>query len=296
LAADSKGIQLVVTLDPPARHIAGDSSRLQQVFWNLLSNAIKFTPAGGRVEVRLERAGSNIQISVSDTGEGISTNFLPFIFDRFRQADGTSTRSHNGLGLGLAIVRHLVELHGGSVQADSPGEGCGATFTIRLPQALAQEHAPSRGSDEGGLRPGEATNAHLKPLPSLTGVQVLLVDDDPDTLQILTETLGECGARVQVAASAAEALDVLQWYKPDVLVTDLAMPGEDGYSLIARVRACESESRNQMPAVALTAYVRVEDRVRALSAGFTMFVPKPVDSNELIAVIAGLAEPGALNG
>ncbi|MFL5805280.1 MAG: ATP-binding protein, partial [Roseiflexaceae bacterium] len=296
LAADSRGIHLAVTLDPSARRIAGDSSRLQQILWNLLSNAIKFTPTGGRVEVRLERAGSNVQISVSDTGAGISAHFLPFIFDRFRQADGTSTRSHNGLGLGLAIVRHLVELHGGTVQADSPGEGCGATFTIRIPQAVAHERAPSRSSDQGSVRPAEATNAQLKPLPSLAGVQVLLVDDDPDTLQILTETLGKYGAKVQAAASAAEALEALQWYKPDVLVTDLAMPGEDGYSLIGKVRACEAESGNQMPAVALTAYVRVEDRVRTLLAGFNMFVPKPVEPNELIAVIANLAEPDTLNG
>ena len=291
LAADSRGIHLVVTLDPSARHISGDANRLQQVFWNLLSNAIKFTPAGGRVEVRLERAGANVQISVSDTGEGISVEFLPFIFDHFRQADGTSTRRHGGLGLGLAIVRHLVELHGGSVSADSPGEGCGATFTIRLPLAAAHEHAKGRRSDAGNARRLEDDNARLKRHPSLDGVQVLLVDDDQDTLQILIVTLTECGARIQAATSVAEAVEVLQWYKPDVLVSDLAMPDQDGYSFIDKLRALETENGKQTPAVALTAYARVEDRMRALSAGFNMFVPKPVEPDELIAVIANLLEP-----
>ena len=291
LAADAKNIQLQVTLDPSARHISGDPGRLQQIVWNLLSNAVKFTPAGGRVEVRLERAGSDVQISVSDTGEGISADFLPFIFDRFRQADGTSTRRHGGLGLGLAIVRHLVELHGGSVHAASPGTGCGATFTIRLPLVVAHERAPGPSGPTGRVRPDEDTSPHLDPFPSLDGVQVLLVDDDQDTLQILTVMLAESGANVQVAASVAEALEVLQWYRPDVLVSDLAMPGDDGYSLIGQIRALEAESGARIPAVALTAYVRVEDRVRALSAGFNMFVPKLVEPDELIAAIANLAEP-----
>jgi signal transduction histidine kinase/ActR/RegA family two-component response regulator len=294
LAADSKGIRLAVTLDPSARQISGDSSRLQQVFWNLLSNAIKFTPSGGRVDVHLERAGAHVQIIVSDTGEGISSDFLPFIFDRFRQADGTSSRRHGGLGLGLAIVRHLVELHGGTVNADSPGEGCGTTFTIRLPLAASYERPKSQASDVESVRPTEDSGAHRKPLASLDGIQVLLVDDDRDILQLLTVTLTEYRATVQTAASAAEALDVLQRYKPDVLVSDLAMAGEDGYSLIGKVRALETKSSKQIPAVALTAYVRVEDRVRALSAGYNMFVPKPVEPSELIAVIANLAEPRAI--
>jgi CheY-like chemotaxis protein/two-component sensor histidine kinase len=291
LAADTKGIQLEVTLDPSARHIAGDASRLQQVVWNLLSNAIKFTPAGGHVSVRLERADANVQIRVSDTGEGISPDFLPFIFDRFRQADGSSTRSHGGLGLGLAIVRHLVELHGGTVGADSRGAGHGATFTITLPLALANERAQRRARDAESLWLPEVAHAPSQSLPMLDNVRVLLVDDDQDTLTMLASMLTEYRAVVQTAASVAEALEVLEWYKPDVLVSDLAMPGADGYALIEQVRAREVQGGQQIPAVALTAYVRVEDRARALRAGFNMFVPKPVEPNELITAILHLAEP-----
>ncbi|MGB9179592.1 MAG: ATP-binding protein [Pyrinomonadaceae bacterium] len=293
LAADSKGIQLGVTLDPSARHVSGDPGRLQQVVWNLLSNAIKFTPAGGRVEVRLERAGSNVEIRVSDTGQGISADFLPYIFDRFRQADGTSTRRHGGLGLGLAIVRHLVELHGGTVRVESEGEGCGATFTITLPLAPSPVRAKGHRRETASLHQDAKVETRLAPLPSLDGMQVLLVDDDPDTLQILNVTLTEYRATVQTASSATEALEVLEWFKPDVLVSDLAMPDEDGYSLIAKVRAREAERGVQLSAIALTAYVRVKDRARALSAGFNMFVPKPVEPRELITAIANLAEPCA---
>lgn len=292
LAADSKGIQLEVTLDPSARRVSGDANRLQQIVWNLLSNAIKFTPSGGHVKVRLERVeDTTVRITVSDTGEGISADFLPFIFDRFRQADGTSTRRHGGLGLGLSIVRHLVELHGGTVAASSLGEGCGSTFTIRLPLAVSQEQAKSRRREvAAGLWANEETKARVQTLPSLEGTQVLLVDDDPDTLNMLAAILTEYHAKVQTASSAAEALEVLEWHKPDVLVSDLAMPDEDGYSLIGKVRALDAESGRQTPAVALTAYVRVEDRTRALSAGFNMFVPKPVEPHELITAIANLAE------
>ena len=291
LAADSKGIQLEVTLSPSARHVSGDSSRLQQVVWNLISNAIKFTPAGGRVSVRLERTGSSAQIRVSDTGCGISPQFLPFIFDRFRQADGTITRRHGGLGLGLAIVRHLVELHGGTVNADSLGEGHGCIFTIKLPLAPDRGRARSRRRETKSLHPDGDNN--LNSLPSLDGVRVLLVDDDRDTIQVLTAMLAEYKATVHAAASASEAIEALEWYKPDVLVSDLAMPDEDGCSLIARVRAMEAANGKQTPAIALTAYVRVEDRARALSAGFNMFVPKPIESNELITAIANLAEASA---
>lgn len=289
LAADSKGIQLGVTLDPSARQVAGDSSRLQQVVWNLLSNAIKFTPSGGRVEVRLERADSDAQIRVSDTGQGISSEFLPFIFERFRQADGTSTRRHGGLGLGLAIVRHLVELHGGTVKADSPGEGCGATFTIRLPLAASTERVRGRRVESESFWVNEEASAQMKAVSSLDGVQVLLVDDDQDTLNMLASVLTEYRADVHAVASAAEALEALEWFKPDVLVSDLALPYEDGYSLIDKVRALEADSVERIPAVALTAYVRVEDRARALSAGFNMFVPKPVEPTELVMVIANLS-------
>ena len=291
LAADSKDIQLEVTLDPRARRIHGDAGRLQQVIWNLLSNAIKFTPAGGRVSVRLEREESGVQIRVSDTGSGISPEFLPFIFDRFRQADGSSTRRHGGLGLGLAIVRHLVELHGGTVQAESSVEGLGTTFTLKLPTAVAQERATS-----GNIKATESavsnqdSVAALKYAASLGGVRVLLVDDDRDTLSLLSVVLAEYKATVQTAASTAEALEVMEWYKPDVVVSDLAMPGEDGYSLISKIRARESKvGGRQALTLALTAYTRIEDRVRALSAGFDMFVPKPVEPNELIMAIVNLA-------
>ena len=290
LAADSKGIHLKLTLDPSARHTFGDSNRLQQVVWNLLSNAIKFTDSGGSVELRLERAGSNIQLSVSDTGRGIEPEFLPYVFDRFRQADSTSTRQIGGLGLGLAIVKHLVELHGGTVCAESAGMRCGSVFTIKLPLAGERERKNFRRSRTETLRMIDDGKATPLPTPSLDNVQILLVDDDPDTLQILTVSLSECKANVQTASSVAEALEMLQWFKPDVLVSDLAMPGEDGYSLISKVRALEANNGRQTPAVALTAYVRIEDRARALSAGFNMFVPKPLQPNELITAIASLAE------
>jgi signal transduction histidine kinase/ActR/RegA family two-component response regulator len=286
LAVDSKDLKLEVTLDPCARHTVGDSSRLQQVVWNLLANSIKFTPSGGRIEVKVQRAGPKMQIQVTDTGEGISLAFLPFIFDRFRQADGTTTRQHGGLGLGLAIVRHLVELHGGTIKAESAGEARGATFTIKLPLASSPER-PKHGRKVSS-KPKEDSTGQFASLPSLDDVQVLLVDDDADTLQILSVILEDSKATVQTAASVSEALEVLEWYQPDIVVSDLAMPGEDGYSLIRQLRVLESENGKQTPTVALTSYVRIEDRTRALTAGFNMFVPKPVQPNELITAIANL--------
>ena len=288
LAIDSKDLKLEVTLNPSARHTLGDASRLQQVVWNLLANAIKFTPSGGRIEVKVERAGRSLKIRVSDTGQGIGADFLPFIFDRFRQADGTTTREHGGLGLGLAIVRHLVELHGGTIKADSAGEGKGATFIINLP--LAPQDSTRRRNVIGSLQAKEASQGFVTSLPSLDDVKVLLVDDDPDTLQILSVMLAESRAGVQTAASVSEALEILEWYQPDVLVSDLAMPGEDGYSLIGKIRALAGGKLTQVPAVALTSYVRVEDRTRALSAGFNVFVPKPVEPDDLITAIANLVE------
>ena len=287
LAIDSKDLHLAVTLDPSARHTVGDPNRLQQVVWNLLSNAIKFTPSGGHIEVKVSRAGGNLQIRVSDSGLGISPDFLPFIFERFRQADGTTTRQHGGLGLGLAIVRHLIELHGGTIEAASAGEGLGATFTVRLPLAPSPPRAKTRKA--ASQTPAkEETAVHFASLPSVEDIKVLLVDDDEDTLQILGLMLTESKATVQTATSVAAAMEVLEWYRPDVVVSDLAMPGEDGYALIKKLRALESAE--DIPAVALTSYVRVEDRTRALSAGFNMFVPKPVQPEELITAIANLAE------
>jgi len=280
LGAEGKGIQLAVILDPAARHLVGDASRLQQVVWNLLSNAIKFTASGGRVQVRLERADGHAQITVTDTGEGIPGEFLPFIFDRFRQADSTITRRHGGLGLGLAIVRNLVELHDGSVQAESAGEGYGSSFIVRLPLAESVEGADS----------GPAADA---PRPALRGTQILVVDDDQDALDMLALVLTEAGAAVRTATSATEALALLRWIRPDVMVSDLSMPDEDGYSLIRNLRTIERESGRETPAVALTAYVRVQDRARAQAAGFNVFVEKPVDPQELIAVLAGITESRA---
>jgi signal transduction histidine kinase/ActR/RegA family two-component response regulator len=288
LAIDSKDLHLEVTLDPFARHTFGDAGRLQQVVWNLLSNAIKFTSSGGRIQVKVERANGNMQLSVSDNGQGISADFLPFIFDRFRQADGTTTRNHGGLGLGLAIVRHLVELHGGSIKADSSGPAQGATFTITLP--LAPQSTTRRKRVTGRLRAEDISRGHFTSLPSLNGVKILLVDDDPDTRQVVSAILDDSEATVQTVASVGQAIEMLEWYTPHVLVSDLAMPNEDGYSLIRKVRALGANGGHQIAAIALTSYVRVEDRSRALSAGFNMFVPKPVQPEELIAAIANLAE------
>jgi signal transduction histidine kinase/ActR/RegA family two-component response regulator len=289
LAADAKGLQIEVILDPSVRHISGDANRFQQIIWNLLSNAIKFTPCGGRIEVRVERAETNVQIRVRDTGQGIPGDFLPFIFDRFRQADGTSTRKVGGLGLGLAIVRHLVDLHGGTVEADSPGQGLGATFTVRLPLASAPEPLKPWRSPGNDLWTKQDASPPLPSLPLLEGLRVLLVDDDEDSLQMLAVLLKGCKANVQAASSAAKALAALEWYEPDVIIADLAMPEEDGYSLIAKVKAFAAISGRQIPALALTAYVRIEDRDRALASGYDTFVPKPIEPCELITAIANLA-------
>jgi signal transduction histidine kinase/CheY-like chemotaxis protein len=274
LAAETKAIQLDVTIDPGARRLRGDAGRLQQVMWNLLANAVKFTSPGGRVDVRVERADDRARVSVTDTGEGVALEFLPFIFDGFRQADSTITRRHGGLGLGLAIVRHLVELHGGTVEARSAGEGYGASFVVELPMATP-------GGDAPGVR--EAGG------PALPGVQILVVDDDQDALDLLTLVLTEAGAAVRTAGSTAEALALLRWIQPDVVISDLAMPDEDGYSLVRSLRAMERGRGRETPAVALTAYVRVQDRARAVAAGFDVFVEKPVDPGELVAVLAGIA-------
>jgi len=291
LASEAKNIKLEVRVDPSARHTTGDVTRLQQVVWNVLANAIKFTPEGGSVAIKLERLGHNARIIVSDTGQGISNQFLPFIFDRFRQADGTSTRRQSGLGLGLAIVRHLVELHGGTIEAESPGEGLGSTFAITLP--LAQQGREVRIRNTGSLASPEDLAQYAKPLPSLAGLEILLVDDDKDNLHTISALLAEHKATVQTASSAVEALELLRCYQPDVLVSDLAMPEEDGFSLIRKVRQLEEQDSRQIPAVALTALVRIEDRTRALAAGFNMFVPKPVQPSELITTIANLGQSKA---
>jgi CheY-like chemotaxis protein len=288
-AAEAKGVRLQKVIDTGVETIMGDPARLQQVAWNLLTNAVKFTPRGGRVQVRLERVNSQVEIAVADTGAGIDPEFLPHVFERFRQADQKTTRQHGGLGLGLAIVRHLVELHGGSVRADSGGEGAGSTFTVALPVA------PIHRREEAGARAHPAARdtlpAHECP-ERLDGLRVLVVDDEADARELLAEGLGQCGAKVTAASSAREALEALAGEKFDALVSDIGMPGEDGYELIRRVRALPADRGGRTPAVALTAYARTEDRLRAMRAGFEMHVAKPVELTELIVVIANLARRG----
>jgi CheY-like chemotaxis protein len=286
-AADAKEIRLQTTLDPKAGPVSGDRERLQQVMWNLLSNAVKFTPKGGRVQVRLARVNSSVEITVSDTGQGISPEFLPYVFDRFRQADQTTTRRQAGLGLGMSITRHLVELHGGTIRAESPGEGQGSTFVVKLPVMIVHR-AEAEAEDAGRRREGED---HTQPagLARLDGVRVLVVDDERDARELLTAILTQSGASVTAAAGASEALKQLPLAQPDLLVSDIEMADEDGYSLIRRVRALEEKSRGpRIPAIALTAHARSSDRLRALSEGFQMHMPKPVEPAELVLAIANL--------
>ncbi|HJQ24014.1 MAG TPA: PAS domain S-box protein [Blastocatellia bacterium] len=288
-AADAKGIRLQVMLDPHAGPVSGDPERLQQVIWNLLSNAIKFTPKDGRVQVRLERHHSHVALTVSDNGKGISQEFLPFVFDRFRQAEAGFTRTHGGLGLGLAIVRHLVEQHGGSVAAHSDGEGRGATFTINLPLMIVPA---ARSTAERRAAMTEMATAVSQPLecpPPLSGLRLLLVEDDADARVLLQTMLKQCEADVKAADSAARALMILAEWQPDLLISDIEMPREDGYSLIRKVRLRGRSEGGRLPAIALTAHARAEDRVRALTAGFDAHVAKPVEANELVTVILSLA-------
>jgi PAS domain S-box-containing protein len=281
-AADAKGVHLTRVLDPQAGPVAGDPDRLQQVMWNLVSNAVKFTPRGGRVQVVLRRVESAAEITVSDTGQGIDAAFLPHVFDRFRQADASITRLHGGLGIGLSIVRNLVELHGGTVRASSSGPGGGAAFTVALPVAVSRD--PLERQVDGRAQTAEADCPPL----SLKGVRVLVVDDDPDARHLLARVLRDCDADVTMAASAAEAFDGFERAAPDVIVSDIGMPGEDGYSLIRRIRATEAAQGTNTPAVALTAFARPEDRRRAVLAGYQVHLPKPVEPGELRAVVANL--------
>ncbi len=282
-AAMAKGVHLDLSLDATAPPVSGDANRLQQVVWNLLSNAVKFTPSGGRVEVSLRRVDSHLQVAVSDTGAGIAPDFLPHVFERFRQADSSSTRTHGGLGLGLTLVKQLVELHGGTVMAESPGPGRGATFTITLPpQGTGVRMFPDRSADSVLTLPMASAMA-------LEGMRVLVIDDDLDGVHLLSIILEQAGASVQTAQSAAEGFAQLTAAPPDVLISDIEMPGEDGYALIGRIRALEPERGGRVPAIALTAYGRREDRLRAIAAGFSMHVPKPVDPTELVTLVASLA-------
>jgi PAS domain S-box-containing protein len=287
-AADEKSLRLETELDRGAGRVMGDPERLQQVFWNLLSNAIKFTPEGGLVHVRLEHTDSHALLSISDTGIGIAEEFLPHVFDRFRQADSSSTRAYGGLGIGLSIVRHLVELHSGSVSAQSEGEGRGATFTITLPLIVAGVSELSPDGDWKSTAQPAVEGASRQSNSELEGLRVLVVDDDADTCEMLSLVLVRRGALVKTALSARAALDSLAW-EPDVIVSDIGMPGQDGYDLIGKLRALGLEQGRQIPAIALTAYAREEDRLHALSAGYQIHIPKPVEPHTLVAAIASLA-------
>jgi CheY-like chemotaxis protein len=282
--ADAKGVQLksnIASLD--GLTVNGDANRLQQVLWNLLSNAIKFTPRGGSVQVVLERVSSHIEISVIDSGEGIKPEFLPYVFDRFRQADASTTRRHGGLGLGLSIVKQLVELHGGSVRVKSAGIGQGSSFIVALPASIREpaksEPTPQRTTT---LPPTLAANVELN------GLRVLVVDDEPDARNLVQRFLEDSGAVVAAAGSAKEALTLLSGSTFDVMVSDVGMPGGDGYDLIRRVRSLPNANCN-VPAIALTAYARAEDRVKAIASGFQTHIAKPVEAVELLTIVAGAA-------
>ena len=274
-AAEAKQIRIQPAISTIAEPVRGDSSRLQQVVWNLLTNAVKFTPKGGRIQVVGTKKDSHAQIEVIDTGKGIKADFLPFVFERFRQADASTTRQHGGLGIGLAIVKQLVELHGGWVRAESAGEGKGSTFTVGLPLSIAYDREDKLPASNSGAS---------TPIPcefDLEGIQVLAIDDEPDARELFKRILEECKAQVLVAASGHEALELLRTHSPDILFCDIGMPGMDGYEFIKKVR----ESGDHTPAVAVTAFARSEDRTRALMAGFQGHVAKPVEPTELIATV-----------
>ena len=289
-AAAVKHIRLQTLIDPEARMISGDPNRLQQVFWNLLSNAIKFTPKQGQVQVVLQRVHSHLEVNVADTGEGIAPEFLPHVFDRFRQQDASTTRRHGGLGLGLAIVKQLVELHGGSIHVDSPGREQGTTFRVMLPLSVV---LPVFAPDDSEQQRHPQSDGLALPIPAdrlnLAGVKVLVVDDEADARELVRRLLEDRGATVQLAGSVAEAVETLSSQRPDVLVSDIGMPGEDGYALIRQVRALPTAEGGQTPAVALTAYARSEDRLKVILAGFQMHMAKPVEAAELLALVASLA-------
>lgn len=279
-AADAKGITLDYYAEPGLGAISADSARLHQIIWNLLSNAVKFTPHGGKIFVRVERDGSSARVTVKDTGQGIEPEFLPRVFDRFRQADSSTTRSFGGLGLGLAIVRHLVELHGGTVSAQSDGINKGASFTATFP-LLADRMEPATLA--------QVPEISSTDLYSLDGLRVLLVDDEPEARQIISTVITRTGAEVSACKSAHEALAKLSEWKPDVILSDIAMPEEDGYSFIRKVRSLPREKGGDIPAAALTAYARDIDRRQALAAGYQMHIAKPIGASQLITMIARLA-------
>lgn len=278
--ATAKAIEIASILDPSIGQVTGDVERLQQIVWNLLSNAIKFTSPGGRIEVQLAQVGNHAQITISDTGQGISKEFLPYVFDRFRQGGYTTTRKQGGLGLGLSIVQHLVEMHGGIVYANSDGEGLGATFTIQLPIREPQLT----------VQPPIEELAIPEQFPLLAGLRILVVEDDPDTLDLTTFVLEQCQAEIKTANSVDLALHLFSGFKPDVLVSDIGLPGQDGYALMRQIRQLEAESRDRVLAIALTAFAKEEEQHQAITAGFQRHLAKPVNPYELVAAIANLVK------
>jgi signal transduction histidine kinase/ActR/RegA family two-component response regulator len=280
---DAKSIVVRKTIDPQAGPVVGDPNRLQQVVWNLLTNAVKFTPKGGKIDVLVQRVNSHVEITIHDSGIGIDDDFLPHLFERFRQADASTTRKYGGLGLGLSIVKQLIELHGGSVKAESPGEGLGATFTVNLPvravrEVSTREHPTSRGTPVPRL-----------PEVSLAGLKVLVVDDEVDARELVRSVLSDAAAEVRVAASAESALELMKEERPHVIVSDIGMPTCDGYQFIRDVRGLAPSEGGRTPAIALTAFARSEDRTRAMLAGYQVHVSKPIEPQELVATIRSLA-------
>lgn len=285
-AAEAKDIRLERIYDPSTGIVPGDPDRLQQIIWNLLSNAIKFTPSGGKVIVNVQRTQGHIEFQVTDTGQGIDSEFLPYVFERFRQADASVARAHGGLGLGLAIVRHLTELHGGTVEAQSEGEGRGATFTVRLPIHIPAIESSDGKDDASGL--ADCEQLQFENPPVLKGLKILLVDDEADSLDLMKTVLRQCGAEPITAKSAAEGLESLTSDSPQVLISDIEMPLEDGYTFIRKVRGSLNPPVSQIPAIALTAHANQEDRLRALAAGFQIHVKKPVEPVELVEALCRL--------
>jgi CheY-like chemotaxis protein len=285
-AADAKGVRVETLIEPVTSPISSDGSRLQQIVWNQLSNAIKFTPRGGKVQLRLARVNSHVEVVVSDTGRGIAPDFLPYVFERFRQADASFSREHGGLGLGLAIAKQLAELHGGTITASSGGLGTGATFALKLPLMIVHQQPPESAPRQHPHTDRAAPQ--LEPAPRIDGVRVLAVDDEPDSLNLLRAVLEEAGATVTTARTGAAALDILRADPPDVLVADIGMPGMDGLQLIRVIRQMDEPVRS-IPAAALTAYARSHDRITSLASGFHMHLVKPIDPLELIVAIATLA-------
>ncbi|MBV9273786.1 MAG: PAS domain S-box protein [Verrucomicrobia bacterium] len=288
VSADAKGIRLQTVIDPLNVTISGDPNRLQQIFWNLLSNAIKFTPKAGRVQILLERVDSHVEVSVIDTGEGVSPDFLPSLFDRFRQADASPSRRHGGLGLGLSIVKHLVELHGGTVRAKSGGLGKGATFVVSLPLAVLH---PPEDTQKRAHPQANVGDLPVLPVVFLQNVHVLVVDDEPDARSLLKVLLETAGAAVHLAHSADAALEFLLAHSVDILICDIGLPEVDGYTLIRRIRRLDNPDKSEVAAIALTAYARLEDRTEAIRAGFQNHLPKPVEPAELLTVVQSLTQP-----